>query len=227
MKSSIKGSVMPVLELVINSNEKILAQPGAMLYMDSNIDMETKMRGGLISSFKRSMMGESMAMVAFNTNSEGLVAFGHSFPGKIIPLNIERGRSIVCQKRAFLCCTENVDLSVHLNDKLTVGFFGGEGFVMQKLSGEGVAFVELDGEYIEKDLADGEILKIETGAVGMFEDTVKMSIERVKGFSNMLLGGEGMFLSTLRGPGKVYIQTMSIQSLGLAVSPYVRATSNR
>jgi len=158
--------------------------------------------------------------------NNSVVAFGHTYPGNIIPLDISQG-TIICQRRSFLCAFESVNYDVYIQQRLSAGFFGGEGFIMQKLSGAGMAFIEIDGECIVKELGPGERIRVETGSVGAFEEGVDFNIERVKGIKNMFLGGEGLFLTTLTGPGKVWIQTMPIQSMAGELMNYLPIGSNK
>lgn len=221
MEYKVIGSVMPVLELVLHSGDRIFAQPGSMSWMDGNVEMETAMGGGLFGGLKRSLMGESMFLVWFRPRTEGAaVAFSHSFPGHIIPVDVST-ESVICQKRAFLCAEEGVTLDLAFQRRLGAGFFGGEGFVMQKLGGQGMAFIEIDGECVVRDLAPGEILKVDTGSVAAYQHSVQMDIEMVKGFKNILFGGEGLFLTTLRGPGRVWLQTMPLQNLARDLMPFL------
>lgn len=226
MKSVIHGSVMPMVEIELNRGETIYAQTGAMQWMSEDIDMQTNMRGGVFGALKRSFTGESMFLAHFSAENTGAtVAFGHSFPGKIIELDVGT-TSYVCQKRAFLCATEGVELDVEFQKKLSTGFFGGEGFIMQKLSGHGKAWIELDGEYVVKELKYGEKLRMETGALGMYEAGMQMSIQMIKGFKNMFLGGEGLFLTTIEGPGRVWIQTMPAANMALEISKFLPLQNN-
>jgi len=213
MNYVILGSVMPMVEIKLKKDERLYAQTGAMQWMDQNIKMDTEMKGGVLGGLKRRVSGEDMFVQYFTgLKDDAVVAFGHTFPGNIIPMDVSQG-TIICQRRAFLCAFESVQYDVYIQRRLGAGFFGGEGFVMQKLSGQGLAFIEIDGECIEKTLAPGEKISVETGSVGAFEEGVEFNVERVKGLRNMFLGGEGMFLTTLTGPGKVWIQTMPIQSM--------------
>jgi len=225
MEHKILGTVMPVLELNLVTGDKIFAQPGAMTWMDADIEMETS-TGGLFGGLKRSLMGESMFLAWFQPRVDGAqIAFGHSCPGHIMPVDVS-SQSIICQKRAFLCAQEGVNLDVAFQRRLGAGIFGGEGFVMQKLSGAGMAFLEIDGECVTKDLAPGEILKVDTGSVAAYEDTVQMDIKMMKGFKNILFGGEGLFLTTLQGPGKVWLQTMPLQNMARELIPFLPKPSN-
>lgn len=217
----IHGSVMPMIELQLNQGEQVYAQTGAMQWMDADVKMETKMRGGLSGAFKRAFSGGEMFVAYFTAaRDDSRVAFGHTYPGKILVFDVS-ARPIVCQQRSFLCATMDVDYGIHFQRKLGSGFFGGEGFILQKFTGSGQVIIELDGEYVEKELGPGERIKVETGSVGAFEETVSMDIELVKGFANMFLGGEGLFLTTLTGPGKIWLQTMPVQSMVGEMSKYL------
>lgn len=221
MEYRVLGTTMPMLEIRLTKNERLYAQSGAMQWMDSNIHWDTQMKGGLIGGLKRSLTGENMFVVYYTAlQDNATVAYGHSFPGHIISIDVSKG-ALICQRRAFLCAQESVNMDVAIQKKLGTGFFGGEGFIMQKLSGHGLAFIEIDGESVEKDLAPGEKIKVQTGSVGAFEESVNMDIERVKGFRNMFVGGEGMFLTTLTGPGKVWLQSMSIQCMSGEIASYL------
>lgn len=221
MKHKIYGSVMPVIELEMDKGESVYAQSGAMKWMQESIDMQAKMKGGFVGALKRSISGGPMFTVDFTARKDGAkVAFGHTYPGNICVFDTTQS-SIVCQQRAFLCATEGVKHDLYTHKKLSIGFFGGEGIIMQKFSGTGVAIIEIDGECVCMELGSGETIKVETGSVGAFEETVNMSIEKIKGAANMFLGGEGMFLTTLTGPGKVWLQTMPVQSMVGEMSKYM------
>lgn len=213
MDYRILGSVMPMLETKLSKNERLYAQSGAMQWMDQGIKMETQMKGGLVGALKRSVSGENMFVVNFSAQTDGAtVAFGHTYPGQIIPIDVSE-QTILCQQRAFLCAQETVEYDIAVQKRLGAGFFGGEGFILQKFSGRGMAFIEIDGECVEKKLGPGETIRVETGSLGAMDEGVDMNIERVKGFRNMFMGGEGLFVTTLTGPGRVWLQTMPIQSL--------------
>lgn len=209
----ILGTVMPMLEVSLKESERLYAQSGAMQWMDEGVRMDASMKGGLFGAFKRKVSGESLFINYFSADYDGAtVAFGHSYPGTIVSLNISEG-SMICQRRSFLCATEDVEYDIEFQKRLGAGFFGGEGFILQKLSGAGTAFIELDGECVEKNLSSGETIRVDTGSVGAFQESVTMNIQKVDGVKNMFLGGEGFFLTTLTGPGKVWLQTMPIQNL--------------
>lgn len=221
MEYKIIGSTMPLLQLTLNRGEIIKCQTGAMKWMDSGVSMKTSMDGGVGGFLKRKLMGESGFLNFYEAQETGQrVAFGHTFPGHIIAIEVDK-QSIICQKRSFLCSTEEVEVNIAFQKRIGSGFFGGEGFIMQELKGKGTAFVEIDGESVMLELAAGESIKVETGAVGMYDSTVNMNIEMVKGFSNIVFGGEGLFLTTLTGPGRVWIQTMPIQSMAGELFPYL------
>jgi uncharacterized protein (TIGR00266 family) len=227
LKFDIKGTTMPLLEFDLNQGQTIYAQSGAMKYMSSSVDMKTSASGGISGIFKRAISGESLFLVYFTATQNGdKLAFGHTFPGNIIPWDVSKS-TLICQKRAFLCAKEGVNIDIHFKKSLGTGFFGGEGFIMQKLTGNGMAFVEIDGEAVSLDLAPGESIKVETSAVAMYEESVKMDINFVKGFTNILFGGEGLFLTTLTGPGKIWLQTMPIQSMVAEMSSFFPKPSSR
>ena len=171
--------------------------------------------------FSKAFSGESMFQNIYTARGAGMIAFGSSFPGKILPLEIAPGREMILQKNAFLASEAGVQLSIHFNKKLGAGFFGGEGFIMQRLSGSGTAFAEIDGELIEYDLAPGQKMVVDTGNVAGFEPTVGIEIEQVPGLKNKLLGGEGLFNTTLTGPGRIWLQTMPISGVAGAIRPFI------
>jgi len=221
MKYKIIGDVMPALEFTLNRSEIIKSQAGAMKWFDNTIEMDTKMKGGVGGFLKRKVMGESGFLNVFEAKADdSKLAFGHSYPGHIIPVDIDN-ESVICQRRAFLCGTEDINLEVAFQKKLGSGLFSGEGFILQRIEGSGTAFVELDGEIVDIELGNDETIKVETGSVGMFEPGVDMDIQRVRGFNNLFFGGEGMFLTTLKGPGKVWLQTMPIQSHAGELNNYI------
>lgn len=229
MEYRIVGSTMPLVEMTLEQGEKICSQPGAMKWMTQQVTMETSMSGGMFGALKRKVSGEQAFFNYYQSQRDGeQIAFGHTFPGHIVPIQVD-SQSIICQKRAFLCSEKGVQLDVVFQKKLGTAFFGGEGFVMQKISGEGMAFLEIDGECVEYILEPGQVLKVETGAVGMFEEAIQFEIERVKGVKNILFGGEGLFLTTLSGGregGKVWLQTMPIQSMAAEMSSFLPKSSS-
>ncbi len=221
MQYEIHGTSMPVVECRLQAGETVQCQAGAMKYMDAGVEMKTGVQGGLGGFVKRTMMGEKGFLNFYTASRDGQrLALGHTYPGKIVPVDVG-AVDYVCQKRAFLASDMSVELDIVFQRRLGSGFFGGEGFIMQKLKGRGTAFLEIDGETIELTLGSGELIKIETGALAFMESSVTFDIERIKGVSNFLFGGEGLFLTTLKGPGKVWLQTMSIQTLAGEIYPYL------
>lgn len=220
MTYEIKGGVFPVVVCQLAAGEKMITEKGSMVWMTPNMQMETQ-GGGLGKMFSKAFSGESMFQNIYTARGDGMIAFGSSFPGKILPLQIEPGCEMVVQKNAFLASEASVALSIHFNKKLGAGFFGGEGFIMQRLSGTGLAFVEIDGELVEYDLAAGQQMIVDTGNVAGFESTVSIDIQQVPGLKNKILGGEGLFHTTLTGPGRIWLQTMPVSGVAAAIRPFI------
>ena len=189
--------------------------------MTENVVMETNMKGGFLKGLGRMLTGESLFMATYTAQTDGAeITLASTFPGSIIALNITEG-NIIIQKNAFLCAQPSVELSTYVSRNIGAGLFGGEGFILQKLSGRGYAFIEVDGTCFEKTLAPGEVLKVDTGNVAAFEEMVDYEIERVKGFKNVLFGGEGLFLTKLTGPGKVWLQTITLPRFAEKLIPFL------
>ncbi|HJC13806.1 TIGR00266 family protein [Agathobaculum sp.] len=220
MKYEIKGGAFPVVVCELTDGERMITEKGSMVWMTPNMEMETT-GGGIGKMFSKAFSGESMFQNIYTARGAGMITFGSSFPGKILPLQIAPGREMIVQKNAFLASEAGVELSIHFNKKLGAGFFGGEGFIMQRLSGSGMAFIEIDGELVEYDLAPGQKMVIDTGNVAGFEPTVDIQIQQVPGLKNKLLGGEGLFNTTLTGPGKIWLQTMPISNVAMAIRPFI------
>lgn len=222
MKFEIKGGTLPVVVLTVDEGESIFTQAGGMAWMTDGIEMSTNMEGGLFGGLARKMAGETLFMTTYTPRRDGqMIAFSSSMPGTIIPLRLGAGESMICQKRAFLCAEKSVKLEIHLKRNLGAGFFGGEGFILQKITGPGLCFVEIDGEAVEYVLQPGAKMKVDTGHVAMFEPTVHFDIATVKGFTNVLFGGEGLFLTTLSGPGRIWLQSMPIENLASQIIPFL------
>ena len=220
MEYEIKGGSFPVVICRLRDVERMITEKGSMVWMSPNMEMETR-GGGLGKMFSKAFSGESMFQNIYTARGDGMIAFGSSFPGKILPLEVSGGRELIMQKSSFLASEETVDLSIAFNKKMGAGFFGGEGFIMQKLSGRGMAFVEIDGDLVEYDLAPGQQIVVDTGNVAGYESTVTMDVRQVPGLKNKLMGGEGLFNTYLTGPGKVMLQTMPISSMAAALSGYI------
>ncbi len=221
MRYEIKGEPLPVVIVYLEAGEKIMCEKGAMSWMSPNMKMETGAGGGIGKVFGRMVSGESIFQNTYTAEGgEGMIAFASSFPGSIIPVDVSQGDFIV-QKSGYLASEPSVELSVAFQKKLGAGFFGGEGFIMQKLSGKGMAFVEIDGYVVEYDLQAGQQLLVDTGYLAAMSGTCTMDIQTVKGIGNALFGGEGLFNTVVTGPGKVYLQTMPINNVAGAIQPYI------
>lgn len=227
LEYQIVGTTLQAVVIQLGEGQQIFSERGGMSWMSANIDMQTNAEDGLGGVFKRMISGESIFMVTFTSRGgTGLIGFSAEFPGKIVPLKLGPGQQVICQKDAFMCAERSVQLDIHFRRKLGSGFFGGEGFIMQRLTGPGLAFVELDGEIIEYTLDANQMLKVDTGHVAMFEPTVTFDVEMVRGFKNVLFGGEGLFLSTLRGPGRIWLQTMPAMNLARKIAQYLPSSGS-
>lgn len=213
MQYQIIGGTFPVVECRLTSGESMITEKGSMVWMPPNMNMQTSGAGGLGRMFS----GESIFQNIYTAQGgEGLIAFGSSFPGMIKAVDLSQGDWIF-QKSAFLACERGVKISIDFRKKLGTGFFGGEGFIMQRLSGNGLAFVEIDGDLREITLRAGQQIVVDTGNVAGYENGVQMDIQTVKGVKNVLFGGEGLFNTVLTGPGRVWLQTMPITGLAAAL----------
>lgn len=211
MQYNVIGDTMPAVEVVFDAaGESIYTQSGGMAWMSEGVTMDSNMKGGLGKSIGRMFSGESLFMATYRAERAGsMVAFASTVAGEVLPIDVGAGGGMICQKGAFLCAQETVNLSVAFTKKLSAGLFGGEGFILQDISGTGMVFLEIDGNKVEKNLAPGEVLKVDTGNVVAFEKTVNYEIEMVKGLKNIVMGGEGLFLTKLTGPGRVILQTQN------------------
>lgn len=224
MNYQISGKVVPSVEVSLSRGESVFTQSGGMFYQTEGIRMETNTKGGLLKGIGRMFAGESMFMATYTAMQDSKIAFASTVPGSIIPINVSQGRFTI-QKGAFLAAESSVELKTTFNKKMGTGFFGGEGFILQELRGNGIAFLEIDGDAIEINLEPGEVIKIDTGNLVGFEDSVRYEIEFVKGIGNVLFGGEGLFLTKLTGPGQVILQSMNMNEFALRVGSYI-PTSN-
>ena len=220
MRYEIKGGAFPVVVCELADGEQMITEKGSMVWMSPNMQMDTR-GGGLGKIFSKAFSGESMVQNIYTARGAGMIAFGSSFPGQIKAVTIAPGQDMILQKTAFLAAEPGVELSIHFNKKLGTGLFGGEGFIMQRLSGSGVAFAEIDGELVEYELREGQQIVADTGNVAGFTAGVKMEIQQVPGMKNKLLGGEGLFNTLLTGPGRVWLQTMPISSVAASIRPYI------
>ena len=212
MRYKIQGDPMPVVICELDAGETMITERGSMVWMSPNMKMETN-AGGIGKALGRIFSGESIFQNRYTAQGgPGLIAFASSFPGNIRAVEIGPGKNLIAQKSSFLASTAGVELSVHFHKRLGAGFFGGEGFIMQKLSGNGIAFVEIDGSAVEYDLAAGQSMIVDTGNLALADETVKIDVQTVKGAKNVLFGGEGLFNTVVTGPGKVTLQTMPLSS---------------
>ena len=223
MKYNLIGQTVPVVEMTLNQGETVYTQSGGMAYQSEGISMKTNARGGIMKGLGRMFSGESMFMANYTAERDGaIVAFASTVPGTVVPVNMEEHpNGFIMQKGAFLCAEDSISTSVAFTKKFSSGLFGGEGFILQKAEGKGALFLEVDGDVIEKDLAAGEVLKVDTGNVVAFDSNVSYEIETVKGFGNIFLGGEGLFLTKLVGPGKVLLQSQNFADFAGKIIPYI------
>lgn len=219
MEYTIRGDVMPVLQIRLRKGEAIYTESGGMAWMTEGIAMKTSGRGGLGKMIGRALSGESLFLTTYTAEADNVaIAFAPEAMGKIIPLNLAAGSTMILQKDAFMCAEDSVEMAMHFRKKLGAGLFGGEGFILQKVTGPGVVFAEIIGEVVEYDLKPGQRLKVDPGHLAMYEPSVNYDIQMVKGVKNILFGGEGLFLATLTGPGKVWLQTMPISNLASRIA---------
>ncbi len=221
MKYRIVGNNLPAVICELEQNEYMLTESGAMSWMTPNMKMETT-GGGLGKMFGRALSGDTIFQNKYTSlNGSGEIAFSSSFPGSILPFEITPDKPMILQKSAFLASSSGVELSMHFRKKLGAGLFGGEGFIMQKVSGSGMVFVEIDGHVEEYTLQDGEQMVVDTGHLAAMDATCSMEIVSVPGVKNILFGGEGIFNTVVRGPGKIYLQTMPIPVFAGVLSRYL------
>ena len=222
IKYEVEGGHLPVLICYPEAGQTLCTESGAMSWMSSNMRMDTNTGGGMKKVLGRMFTGESIFMNEYTAErTSGMIAFASKFPGSIVPYQVTAGNSIIVQKNGFLAMEKGLDLSIYFQKKLGKGLFGGEGFIMQKISGNGMVFLEIDGHCKEYDLASGESMLVDTGYLAAMSASCTMDIETVKGVKNIFFGGEGLFLTRITGPGKVYIQSMPISNTAQALLPYL------
>jgi uncharacterized protein (TIGR00266 family) len=214
MDYKIVGDVMQALQVQLNQGEELYAEAGSMLYMGAGIDLQARMQGGIVKGLMRKFLaGESMFMSVFRCNAaKGKLALANPIAGKIFPIEL-KGNTILAERNAYLCAVGNIDLSVAFTKRFGAGLFGGEGFILQKISGQGLVFLHAGGNMLEFDLAPGEQLRVDTGCIVSMAETVDYDIQFVGGFRNALFGGEGLFYATLTGPGHIVLQTLPFSRL--------------
>jgi uncharacterized protein (TIGR00266 family) len=223
MRYEIHGTVMQSLDVFLSPNESMYTESGGMAWMKGNVEMKTDTRGGLIAGLGRKLAGESLFMTTYTNRGaeEALVAFTPEGPGKVIPVRLSQGQSILCQRDAFMCAELTVEIGMHFRKRLGTGFFGGEGFVLQKITGPGYAFLEIPGDVREYSLASGETMNVDPGHIAFFEPSVNYEITMVKGLTNVLFSGEGLFLATLTGPGRIWLESMPLSNLAAKLAKYL------
>lgn len=222
LKYQIEGGNLPVVVCYPEPGQTLCSQSGGMSWMSPDIIMNTSTAGGVKKAVGRLLSGESMFLNEYTAQGlDGMIAFASSFPGSIIDYHVTPSNGIIVQKRGFLAMEKGMDLSVYFHKKLSRGFFGGEGFIMQKISGEGMVFIEIDGYCKEYELASNQSIIVDTGYLAAMSESCTMDIQTVKGFKNVLFGGEGLFLTKITGPGKVYLQSMPIINTAAVLTPYL------
>jgi len=221
MRYKIIGDNLQMVVIELNPGEKVTAEAGALNHMSGNMRLEAKVRGGISRGFLRKIAGESFFMTEFTSmGGPGIVSFSGVVPGKIAALELDGSKEYYFQRGAFLAATEGIDISPGIARRLGAALFGGEGIILEKISGVGTVFIHAAGDFVEYDLKPGQVLKVDTGQLVGFESTVEYDIERIGGIRSMLFAGEGIFLATMRGPGKVIIQSMNVRALANTLSRY-------
>jgi uncharacterized protein (TIGR00266 family) len=222
MKYQIIGDNLQMVKIELAANEGLFAEAGAMVNMSGNMQMESQLKGGILSGFKRVITGESLFLTRFSPDDgSGFVSFAGNVPGKIFPVRLSYGDEFIAQRDSFLCCEEGVVLDIALTKKIRSGLFGGEGFILQKITGPGIVFLHCCGDIIELELKDKEMIKVQTGLVVGFESTVSYDIALVGGITSIIFGGEGLFVTTLSGPGRVILQSMDIAKIAAVIAPFL------
>ena len=221
MRYTISGTVMQTVAIDLAPGETVFSQTNSMCWMNDAITMDTNTGGGFLAGLARTFAGGSFFITDFTANGDGHVAFAPRFPGTIVPVALAPGQSLICRKETFLCAEKSVTLEIAFQQRLGAGLFGGDGFILQKLTGPGTAFLDFSGEIVERDLAPGERLLVQAGHVGALDTTVQFDIQMVRGLKNILFAGEGLFLATLTGPGHIALQSMPIMNLAEEIGRYL------
>ncbi|MCA9923005.1 MAG: TIGR00266 family protein [Anaerolineales bacterium] len=222
MKYEIQGTVLQTLDVYLEAGESLFTESGGMAWMMGDIEMSTNTRGGLLKGLARSLAGESLFLTTYTSKTgTGMITFTPEAPGSILPVALAANESRICQKDAFMAAQESMTLEMHFRRKLGAGIFGGEGFILQKLTGPGIGWVEIAGEVREYELKPGQTMRVDPGHIAMYEPSVNYDIARVKGAKNILFGGEGLFLATLTGPGKIWLQSLPLANLASKLMQYM------
>jgi uncharacterized protein (TIGR00266 family) len=223
MKYEIAGTTMQTVGIDLAPGDTVYSQTAAMAWMTSAVSMSTNTGGGIFAGLKRSLTGGSLFITEFTAPAGGHVAFAPRFPGSILARQLRAGESLICRKETFLCAEKSVTLELAWQKQMGAGFFGGAGFILQKVTGPGTVFLDLSGEVVTKQLGAGERLLVHAGHVGVHEPTVSFDIQMLPGFSNVIFGGEGLFMASLTGPGEVHLQSMPILNLAEEIAKYLPA----
>jgi uncharacterized protein (TIGR00266 family) len=222
MQYKISGTIMETVDIHLKAGESIYSESGGMAWMRGAFEMDTSTRGGIGAGLGRMLAGESLFLTTYTCKSpDGLITFTPEVPGKVIAMPLESNQSLICQKDAFMCAEETVKMEMHFRKKLGAGLFGGEGFILQKITGPGTAFLEIPGEVRKIALAAGETIQVDPGHIACFETSVDYDITAVKGLKNVLFAGEGLFLATLKGPGTVWLQSLPLSNLAMKLAKYM------
>jgi uncharacterized protein (TIGR00266 family) len=222
MEYEIHGTTMQTLDVKLTRGESMYTESGGMAWMTGDIDMTTNTRGGLLQGLGRKLAGESLFMTTYTCKgASGMIAFTPEAPGKILAFNLEAGQSLICQKDSFMCAENTVQLEMHFRRRLGTGLFGGEGFILQKITGPGTVFLEIAGEVRSYSLQPGQTIKVDPGHIALYEPSVDYDLTAVKGVANALFGGEGLFLATLTGPGKIWLQSLPLSNLAQKLARYL------
>jgi uncharacterized protein (TIGR00266 family) len=222
MKFEIIGDNLQMVKIELSPGEGVYAEAGSMVNMSSSVAMESQLKGGIISGLKRAVTGESVFLTKFSAGTgPGFVSFAGTMPGRLFPVTITPGEEFIAQRASFLACEETVELDIAVTEKIRAGLFGGEGFILERLTGNGIVFLHCCGDIIEMNLNPGEVVKVQTGLVVGFDNTVSYDIALAGGITTALFGGEGLFVTSLKGPGKVVLQSMDISKIATALIPFL------
>jgi len=227
MRYEITGTLLQSVDIHLGPGESVYTESGGMAWMRGDIEMKTGTKGGLMAGLGRKLAGESLFMTTYTCRrGESLVVFTPEAPGRVLDFRLEAGQSLICQKDAFMCAEASVKLEMHFRKKLGAGLFGGEGFILQKVTGPGIVFLEIPGDVREYTLAAGEKMQVDPGHIALFDPTVSYDITTVKGVANILFSGEGLFLATMAGPGRIWLQSMPLSNLAGKLAKYMPTKSS-
>ena len=222
MRYEVRGNVLPSVDVWLEPGESVFTESGGMAWMKGDVRMDTNTRGGLLKGLSRTLAGESLFMTTYTCQSgTSMVTFTPEAPGRIMAFELQAGQNLICQKDAFMAAQEGVQLEMHFRRRLGAGLFGGEGFILQRVTGPGVVFLEIAGDVREYSLQPSEEMRVDPGHIALYEPTVDYDITTVKGVTNILFGGEGLFLATLKGPGRVWLQSMPLTNLAAKLKQYI------